>query len=61
MNKFWVCWIPGRGVPTRCQDEKARAIEEAERLAKKEGVRCHVLELVGYVDKPEIPYKYTEV
>jgi len=48
-------------MPTKRHETEAAAIEEAKRLAKKEGCEFFVLKAIGYVELPEPPVSYIKL
>ena len=56
--KFWMCFIPSCGRPTKRHSTIEDAKEEAARLAKKEMYPVAILECVGFVKPVETPTEF---
>lgn len=61
-QKFWAVWKEnGGGAPQKRHESFESAQTEAARLARQEGQRYFVLEVIGIVAPVEIPVNYTEI
>lgn len=61
-NKFWAVWKEnGGGAPQKRHENLDSAKKEAARLARQEGHRYYVLEVIGIVAPVEIPVNYTAI
>ncbi|MDX1504642.1 MAG: hypothetical protein R3221_02935 [Spongiibacter sp.] len=61
-KKFWAVWREnGGGAPQKRHESMDSAQKEAARLARQEGDRYFVLEVVGIVAPVEIPVEYTAI
>lgn len=60
-NKFWIVWSSLKGKPMVSHDTMAGAVEEAQRLCKKEGVEFFIMEAVGSVVQREIPVEFMPI
>lgn len=60
MNKFWMVYVEGAGVPKKLYSDISEAKEEAERLCRKEDKQVALLECINYVqmDKTVIPVRW---
>jgi len=60
MTKIWLCWIKGRGTPTKEHETFADAKQEAKRLAIKERRDVMILETVGWYKMKDEPVEYID-
>lgn len=60
-EKFWIVWLPDRGIPRIRHAERLDAVKEAERVAKLESKRVFVCECVGYAEPQEPPVVWVDV
>ena len=58
MQKFWLCWCMGRGIPKKQHETLEDAKEEASRIAQKENDTIAILECIGAIRPVEMPVEF---
>ena len=61
-DKFWAVWREtGGSPPAKKHETKQEAITEAQRLVRQTGGKYHILEVIGYAERMDLPVKYTKL
>ena len=53
-ERFWIVWLPARGLPQKRHGTAIQAVDEAMRVASNEKQSVYVCECIG-VAKPQTP------
>lgn len=59
-QKFWIVWLPTRGLPNKQHETPESAIAEAQRIAAVEGQSVYVCECIGDASPQKSPIVWTD-